>query len=70
VGRGEDAFAAIRNVTDGSLKDRDIHSLRKLLPYNNIFWLRTLFDEAEMAIIEAGDLEKTEFSQNRQSVLE
>jgi hypothetical protein len=70
VGRGEDAFAAIRNVTDGSLKDRDIHSLRKLLPYNNIFWLRTLFDEAEIAIIEAGDLEKTEFSENRQSVLE
>lgn len=70
IGRGEDAFAAIRNIADGSLNDRDVHSLRKLLPYNNIFWLRTLFDEAEIAAVEGFGLEQTEFSERRQSVLE
>jgi hypothetical protein len=70
VGRGEDAANFVRNIFAGELKDRDIHAARKLLPYNNIFWLRTLFDELEMGITEATGAEETALSDRRTSVLE
>lgn len=70
VGRGEDVANFTKNLFDGELKDRDIHAVRKLLPYNNIFWLRTLFDEAEIAATEATGAEETALSDRRTSVLE
>lgn len=70
VGRVEDAFGMIGRAADGSFTDRDAHALRKLLPYNNLFYIRGLFDQAEVAAVEGFGLEKTDFSENRKGFLE
>ena len=69
VGKGEDAVTALSNLLDGNLQDKDIHAVRKLLPYNNIFWLRTIFDELEMAGVEMSGAEETALSDRRESIL-
>lgn len=68
-GRGQAVTEAISNLLDGELQDRDIHAVRKLLPYNNIFWLRTIFDEFEIATAEASDAEETSLSDRRESLI-
>lgn len=65
IGKGEDFANFIKNSMDGDLKDRDIHATRKLLPFNNVFWLRTLLDDMEIMIAEELDAEKTAFSDTR-----
>ena len=68
VGRGEDAVSFLQGAFDGEMKDRDLHALRKLLPFNNIFYVRKLLDEFEIAATEELDLEETSLSERRESV--
>ena len=37
---------------DEPLSESDIHALRRMVPYQNVFWLRNLFDEVEESIAE------------------
>ena len=68
VGRGEDAVNFVQRALDGELQDRDVHALRKLLPYNNLFWLRTVLDDFEDVAVEALDAEETALSDTRERV--
>jgi hypothetical protein len=68
VGRGEDAVNFIQRALDGELQDRDIHALRKLLPYNNLFWLRTILDDLEDVAVDATNAEETALSETRERV--
>lgn len=70
VGRGEDVVSFAQGAFDGELKDRDLHAVRKLLPFNNIFYLRKLLDEFEIKATEDLDLEETSLSERRESVFE
>ena len=53
-GLAEDSFAAL-NAALGTRewKERDTHNARQLLPYNNLFYLRSAFDNAEKGINQA-----------------
>lgn len=66
VGRGEDALSLIAGLADGDLKDRDIHAIRKLLPYNNLFYARTILDDLEIMLSEGVGAEETRLSENRE----
>ena len=59
----------VRNTLDGELQDRDIHSLRKLLPYNNVFLIRKFIDDLEIAAVELTDAEETAISDRREPFL-
>lgn len=67
LGRMEDALNLGPRFLDGSVTDRDIHAIRKLLPYNNIFYTRWMLDRLEMGIVDAVDAEETSFSANRRN---
>ena len=69
-GRGQAATEVIAGALDGDLKDRDIHAVRKLMPYNNLFWLRTVFDELEIGLVDTVGAEETSLSDRRESLLE
>ncbi|MER8654404.1 hypothetical protein [Mesorhizobium sp. M0847] len=47
-----DAFQISGAISAGDFKRSDVHTLRKLLPAQNLFYIRTLFDRVEHA---AGD---------------
>jgi hypothetical protein len=53
-GMAEDSFDAL-NAALGTRewKERDTHNTRQLLPYGNLFYLRSIFDNAEKGINEA-----------------
>ena len=67
-GRAQSVSDFATNVLDGELKDRDLHALRKLLPFNNIFYVRKLLDEFEIQAVEALDAEETSLSDRRESM--
>lgn len=53
-GLAEDSFSALNSAL--GTKDwtqRDTHNVRQLLPYNNLFQMRSIFDNAEQGINEA-----------------
>lgn len=47
-------------VGDSELRESDIHALRRILPFNNLFWLRERFDDLEKAAAVALDAEDVE----------
>jgi hypothetical protein len=53
-GLADDAYEAV-NAALGSQewKARDTHNARQLMPYNNLFYMRSVFDNAEKGINEA-----------------
>jgi hypothetical protein len=67
-GRMQNVSDVLANAFDGELKDRDLHSVRKIMPFNNVFWLRKLFDEFEIQAVEALDAEETTLSERRESM--
>lgn len=69
LGRAQSAFDVISNTLDGSLQDKDIHAIRKLLPYNNIFYMRQLLDDFEMMAVDATGAEETAISDRRERTL-
>jgi hypothetical protein len=54
LGPTPDAIADLVQVTGamatGEVTDSDVHAARKLVPYQNLFYLRWLFDEAERGV--------------------
>lgn len=56
VGLGEDALAVLNNLSRGEMTASDIHKLRKLLPFQNVFWLRYLVDQVEKGAVDAAGL--------------
>ena len=40
------------------------------MPYNNLFWLRTVFDELEIGLVDTVGAEETSLSDRRESLLE
>jgi len=38
---------------NGEVKERDIHQVRKLVPYNNVFYFRKILDEMENGIAQS-----------------
>jgi hypothetical protein len=67
-GRMQNVSDVLANAFDGELKDRDLHSVRKIMPFNNVFWLRKLFDEFEIQAVDALDAEETTLSERRESM--
>ncbi|GAB5471417.1 MAG: hypothetical protein Kilf2KO_44470 [Rhodospirillales bacterium] len=56
-GTVHDAVDALRATTTGEWSSRDVHSARRLLPMQNVFYLRGLFDSLERGLAEqAGTL--------------
>ncbi|MDP5239931.1 hypothetical protein Q9Q94_10325 [Uliginosibacterium sp. 31-16] len=51
-GHLEDVSTIIKDATHGEWKDSDVHRARKLLPLQNLLWLRGVLDKAEQAIKE------------------
>ena len=47
VGLAEDAVKRLQHIVDGKWSASDTHRMRKLLPLNNVFYLRWIFDQAE-----------------------
>ena len=52
----DDAVPAARNAMSGDFSASDTHRIRKLLPYQNVFYLRGLFNQAEEAVNAAAGL--------------
>jgi hypothetical protein len=67
VGRVEDVFGFVRGAADGKLKDTDVNAVRKLLPFQNLWFLRQLLDRAEFGLIDALGAEKTQYSKTRKA---
>ncbi|RWM66907.1 MAG: hypothetical protein EOR82_28215 [Mesorhizobium sp.] len=44
-----DIFQATGAIAAGDFKQSDLHTVRQLIPAQNLFWLRTLFDRVEAA---------------------
>jgi hypothetical protein len=38
------------NALAGDWQESDTHTVRRLMPYNNLFYMRSIFDEAEANI--------------------
>ncbi len=53
LGLASDVTTVSQNLADGQIKQKDIHAVRKLMPYQNLFWIRKLLDEAETGIGES-----------------
>jgi hypothetical protein len=68
-GRVDDLMALAGNLSDGQVKDVDLHAARKLIPYNNLFGLRQIFDRLEIEAVAATGVEETAFSDRRQKAL-
>jgi hypothetical protein len=51
-GLGEDAAKLLANLGQGKWSATDTHRIRKLLPMQNLFYLRWLFDQAEKGVNE------------------
>lgn len=66
LGRAEDVASAISSLSDGTFKDRDIHAIRKLIPYQNLFYIRAAFDELEITMTEGLGAEETRLSERRE----
>lgn len=49
-GLAEDARSVLADASHGDLKDSDIHKIRQMVPYQNVFYLRTLLDAFENGI--------------------
>jgi hypothetical protein len=47
VGTAQELTQIIGAVSSGDVKKGDVHAIRKLLPYQNLFYLRHLLDVAE-----------------------
>jgi hypothetical protein len=54
-----DIFQATGAIVAGDFKQSDLHTVRKLIPMQNLFWLRTLFDRVEAATGDALNLPDT-----------
>lgn len=52
----EDAVRLIRNMAQGEWTASDTHRIRKMLPAQNLYYLRWLFDRAERGINDVFDL--------------
>lgn len=52
LGVGETAAQLISSVASGDFTQSDTRALRRLAPYQNLFWLRSLFDAGEDAFNE------------------
>jgi hypothetical protein len=64
-GFAEDAVSAVGNSFKGEFTQSDVHKIRKLLPYQNLFYLRQLLDKVEDGIGEAAGLEETQRRRSR-----
>lgn len=53
AGLGEDAARLLANLGQGNWSAADTHRIRKMLPAQNLLYLRWLFDEAEKGVNEA-----------------
>lgn len=51
-GLGEEAIRLLNNIGKGEWSAADTHRIRKLLPAQNLFYLRWMFDQAEKGINE------------------
>lgn len=60
-----DIFQATGALAAGDFKQSDLHTVRKLLPFQNLFWLRTLFDRVEAATGDALGLPDAAQSKSR-----
>jgi hypothetical protein len=57
-GLAEDAVAVMGNVSAGEMARSDLSKLRRMLPYQNLFYLRQLFDMVEDGVGDALGLPK------------
>lgn len=69
AGRMQDTFSLISNLTDGNLKDTDVHAIRKLIPYNNLSIVRQMFDRLEIGVDNAVGAQHTAFSSTREKAM-
>jgi hypothetical protein len=46
-GTAEDMRQVLFDVTNGEADEKTVHALRKMAPYQNLFYLRWLFDQIE-----------------------
>ncbi|TKD40624.1 MAG: hypothetical protein E5W98_20515 [Mesorhizobium sp.] len=54
-----DIFQATGAIAAGDFKRSDLHTVRQLIPAQNLFWIRTLFDRVEAATGDALGLPDT-----------
>jgi hypothetical protein len=54
-----DAISVSGNAFAGEFTQSDLRNLRKMLPFQNLFYLRDLLNKAEAGIAEAADIPKT-----------
>ncbi|MBF0246814.1 MAG: hypothetical protein HQL36_01880 [Alphaproteobacteria bacterium] len=52
AGAAKDMFSVTGALATGDWWESDVHALRRLLPYQNLFYARWLFDEAEAGLNE------------------
>ena len=53
VGTVQDIFQVTGSASQGEMTKSDIRAMRKMLPYQNLFYIRTLLDELEETTAEA-----------------
>jgi predicted nucleic acid-binding Zn-ribbon protein len=53
LGTASDAVLATGAIVSGDVSESDIRTMRKLLPYQNLFYVRRLLDEIEKPVSEA-----------------
>lgn len=54
-----DIFQVSGSIFAGDTTQADVHKIRKLLPINNLFYIRSLFDQVEKSTSEAFDIPET-----------
>lgn len=53
VGTVQDAFQTSGAITSGDMSAGDVRAMRRLIPYQNLFYMRGLFDQAEAGVTDA-----------------
>ena len=51
-GAGQDLVTALGGAASGDLRQADIRAMRRLLPYQNLFWLSRALRAGESQMIE------------------
>lgn len=55
----EDFGTIMGAAFEGDIRATDVHKMRKTIPYNNIFYMRYLFDQMEEGMVDYFDLPET-----------
>ena len=50
VGKAELAIRVLYGVSNGDIKESDIHALRRIMPVQNLFYIRGLLDDVDKAV--------------------